>query len=83
MRILDRYIREGAPLYISLSESCRAEIMASKASSALIFERARQEVMMKLGGDKVAYCVSVPKPKSRLVDTCYMGSDHGLLPRLF
>ncbi len=71
MRILDRYIREGAPLHVSLSESCRAEILASKASSAHIFQRAREEVMIKLGGDQLAYCVSVPKPKSRFVDACH------------
>lgn len=59
MRILNKYVRERAPLFIPLSPSCREEILASKASSAVIFDRARQEVMMRLGGGKVAYCVSL------------------------
>lgn len=58
MRIFDRYIVEGAPMFIPLSPSCRDEILSSKASSVLIFGRARQEVMGKLGGGEVTYCVS-------------------------
>lgn len=58
MRILNRYILEGAPMFIPLSPSCREEILSSKASSALIFGRARQEVMTRLGGGEVTYCVS-------------------------
>lgn len=53
-------------MFISLSESCREDMLASKASNALIFESARQEVMEYLGGNKVTYCVSVPAPELRL-----------------
>lgn len=58
MRILKKYIRPGAPMSIPLSPSCREEMLTSKASSAVIFDRARQEVMEKLGGGQVTYCVS-------------------------
>lgn len=58
MRILNRYIREGAPMFIPLNPSCREVILTSKASSPCIFERARQEVMKQLGGDEVAHSVS-------------------------
>lgn len=44
---------------IPLSPSCREQMLTSKAWSAVIFERARQEVMEKLGGAKVFYCVSL------------------------
>lgn len=60
MRILDRYIREGAPASIPLSSSCREEMLTSKASSAFIFETARQEVMALMGGGGLTYRVSRP-----------------------
>lgn len=59
MRILKKYVREGAPMSIPLSPSCRDEMLTSRASSAFIFDRARQEVMEKLGGGRVTYCVSL------------------------
>lgn len=58
MRILRRYVRDGAPMSISLSSACRAEVLMSEASSPLIFARARQEIMEKMGGGAVTYRVS-------------------------
>ncbi|CAB1111557.1 unnamed protein product [Ectocarpus sp. CCAP 1310/34] len=55
LRILDRYIREGAPVTIPLSSCCRDEMLTSKASSAFIFETARQEVMARMGGGGLTY----------------------------
>lgn len=60
MRILGRYIREGALASIPLSSSCREEMLTSKASSAFIFEAARQEVMARMGGGGLTYRVSRP-----------------------
>lgn len=59
MRILKKYVRVGAPMFVPLSPSCREEMLKSRASSATIFDRARQEVMEKLGGGRVTYCVSL------------------------
>lgn len=59
MRILKTYVQAGAPMSIPLSPTCREEMLTSKATSTVIFNRARQEVMEKLGGDRVTYCVSL------------------------
>ncbi|CAM9127306.1 unnamed protein product [Ectocarpus sp. 6 AP-2014] len=59
MRILDRYIREGAPVFIPLSSCCRDEMLTSKASSAFMFETARQEVMARIGGGVLTYRISL------------------------
>ncbi|CAM9358018.1 unnamed protein product [Ectocarpus fasciculatus] len=59
MRILDRYIREGAPAYIPLSSICKEEMLTSRASSAFIFETARQEVMALMGGGALTYRISL------------------------
>ncbi|CAN0500935.1 unnamed protein product, partial [Ectocarpus sp. 12 AP-2014] len=59
MRILDRYIRKGAPVSIPLSSSCRDGMLTSKASSAFIFEAARQEVMARIGGGGITYRISL------------------------
>eukprot|EP00752_Nemacystus_decipiens_P005672 g5133.t1 len=58
MRILKKYVREGAPLSIPLSPSCREDMLTSNVSSAVIFDRARQEVMEKLGGGRITFCAS-------------------------
>ncbi|CAM9524273.1 unnamed protein product [Ectocarpus sp. 12 AP-2014] len=59
MRILDLYIREGAPVSIPLSSCCRDEMLTSKASFAFIFETARQEVMTRMGGGGLTYRISL------------------------
>lgn len=45
LRILDMYIREGAPVLVALSADCRTAVLKSRASSAFIFGRARAEML--------------------------------------
>ena len=52
MHIVDTYFREGAPDFVPLSSECRGAILASKASSTLIFGKAREEMMEKLRGSR-------------------------------
>lgn len=52
MRIINTYVRVGSPMFVPLSERCRLSILRCKASSEFIFGRARQEVMVMLGGSK-------------------------------
>ncbi|CAM9540121.1 unnamed protein product, partial [Laminaria digitata] len=50
MRILDRYVRDGAPMFIPLSSWCRRSILMTRATSAFMFGRAREEVMESMAG---------------------------------
>lgn len=58
MRILNKYILEEAPMRIPLTRACRKNIIRSKASSAAIFDAAREEIMKAMGGGSVTFCVS-------------------------
>lgn len=55
MRILDAYFRKGAPsaAAVPLSDSCRSSTLKFRASSAFIFDRARGEMLEKMGVGKV------------------------------
>lgn len=54
IRILHTYVREGAPEPVPLSDECRSLMLATEASSMYIFQRARDEVLEKMGGQKVS-----------------------------
>ncbi|CAN0081325.1 unnamed protein product, partial [Hapterophycus canaliculatus] len=60
MRILGRYVWEGAPMFIFLSSACRAEVLTSEASSPFIFTRARQEIMARMGGGAITFWLPPP-----------------------
>ncbi|CAM9384392.1 unnamed protein product [Ectocarpus fasciculatus] len=45
MRIVARYIRDGAPEQVSISEACREEIVSTNVTAYDIFDRARAEVL--------------------------------------
>lgn len=55
MRILDTYFRKGAPSAgaVPLSDMCRSNTLTFRASSAYIFDRARGEMLEKMGAGKV------------------------------
>ncbi|CAB1117007.1 unnamed protein product [Ectocarpus sp. CCAP 1310/34] len=48
MRILDTYLRDGAPRFVPLSAECRGGIVRSMASSVYTFGRAREEILDRL-----------------------------------
>ncbi|CAM9128093.1 unnamed protein product [Ectocarpus sp. 6 AP-2014] len=48
MRILDTYLRDGAPRFVPLSAECRGGILRSMASSVYTFGRAREEILDRL-----------------------------------
>ncbi|CAN0338607.1 unnamed protein product [Ectocarpus sp. 12 AP-2014] len=48
MRILDTYLRDGAPRFVPLSAECRDGILRSMASSVYTFGRAREEILDRL-----------------------------------
>ncbi|CAM9864710.1 unnamed protein product [Ectocarpus sp. 6 AP-2014] len=45
MRIVDQYIREGAPDQVNISGECRDEILSTHVTAYDIFDRARAEVL--------------------------------------
>lgn len=51
MRILDTYFRPDAPgaIAVPMSEGCRTTTLQHKASSIYIFDRARSEMLEKMG----------------------------------
>ena len=53
MRILDRYVREGSPMFIPLSSWCRRSILMSRATSPFMFGRAREEVIESMAGERI------------------------------
>lgn len=55
MRILGTYFRKGAPsaAAVPLSDQCRSSTLKFRASSAFIFDRARGEMLEKMGVGKV------------------------------
>lgn len=68
MRILDTYFRKGAPsaATVPLSDLCRASTLKFRASSAFIFDRARGELLERMGVEKVqvsACCCSLWGPE--------------------
>lgn len=55
MQILDTYFRPDAPdaIAVPMSEGCRTTTLQFKASSVYIFDRARAEMLEKMGIEKV------------------------------
>ncbi|CAM9864373.1 unnamed protein product [Ectocarpus sp. 6 AP-2014] len=51
MRIVARYIREGAPEQVNISGACREEILSTNVTAYDIFDRARAEVLALMEGD--------------------------------
>eukprot|EP00904_Undaria_pinnatifida_P012840 jgi/Undpi1/8687/HiC_scaffold_25.g11152.m1 len=57
-RILDRYVRVDAPMFIPLSSWCQRSILMSRATSAFMFGRAREEVMESMAGERIGRAVT-------------------------
>lgn len=55
MRILDTYFKPGTPtsVAIPISEGCRKSTLTFRASSAFIFDRARDEMLENMGIEKI------------------------------
>ncbi|CAN0036855.1 unnamed protein product [Ectocarpus sp. 12 AP-2014] len=51
MRIVARYIREGAPEQVNISVACREEILSTDVTAYDIFDRAREEVLALMEGE--------------------------------
>ncbi len=55
MRILDMYFKTDTPTSVAVpvSEGCRQSTLTFRASSAFIFDRARDEMLEKMGIEKI------------------------------
>jgi len=55
MRILDMYFKAGlsTSVAVPISEGCRKSTLTFRASSAYIFDRARDEILEKMGIEKI------------------------------
>ncbi|CAM9640675.1 unnamed protein product, partial [Hapterophycus canaliculatus] len=65
MRILDTYFRPDAPgaVTVPISDRCRTTTLQFKASSIYIFDRARAEILEKMGIGKVLPASGDPPPE--------------------
>lgn len=53
MRIINSYVRPGAPIPVPISQRCQTTILRTKATSAFIFGRARREIMTMISSISV------------------------------
>jgi len=59
MRILATYFRDDAPVEVPLSAKCREGTLRWKASSAVIFGKAKKELIEKMTGAGDGEAISV------------------------
>ena len=79
MRILDTYFKDGVPsaVAVPMSEACRKSTLTFRASSAFIFDRARDEMLERMGLQKIPRAslvmirrVRLFRPPSKYLPAC-------------